>query len=54
MDRQDLLDICIIAWIVTVFLIYHYQYLSLARIFIEVYANRYMPGLAPMIAGLIP
>jgi len=54
MDKQDAIDICIIAWITLIFLAYHYQYLSLARTFIEVYSNRYVPGIAPILSRMIP
>ncbi|MEK6960535.1 MAG: hypothetical protein AABX47_05140 [Nanoarchaeota archaeon] len=54
MDKQDVIDICIIAWIAIIFIAYHYQYLALAKTFIAVYADRYMPGLAPILSRLIP
>lgn len=54
MDKQDVIDILIVAWITMIFLAYHYQYLSLAKTFMSVYADRYVPGLAPLLARLIP
>ena len=53
MNRDDIITAAVIAWLVMVFVMYHFQYIGLARTFLAVYAARYIPFLTPLIARFV-
>lgn len=53
MNRKSFIDAIIIAWLIFVFVIYHLQYISLAHIFLETYAQRYAPFLIPVLKAIL-